>query len=46
MKTCGSRATHTVALTAIFIGIGAATSAGDAEVDRTVLPIQEPKRPT
>ena len=46
MKTCGSRATHTVALTAMFIGIGAATSAGAAELDRTMLPIQEPKRPT
>ena len=46
MKTCGLRATPTVALTAIIIGIGAATSAGAAELDRTVLPIQEPKRPT
>ena len=45
-KTSGSRATHTVALTAIIIGVGAATSAGAAEVDRTELPIQEPKRST
>jgi arylsulfatase A-like enzyme len=46
MKKHRMRVARAVSLIATFVGIGLAAFAGAAELDRTTLPIQEPKRQT